>query len=230
MTISAVTSEKIRSNLSDRLVSRLREAVHDGVYVPGQRLIEIDIATDFDASRGSVREALRRLAAEGIIELIPKRGAVVRKLSIKELADLFRMREALEGLAARQAAERLTSHTLRKKFKSEIDAIELDRPENLGGRFSEANRRLHQLIVDYAENDLLSKTLQQFRLPIVRLQIRASADLAYRTQSCNEHQAIVAALLTADPDAAEAAMRAHLHAASTRVLAIAQLENRKLAA
>ena len=226
----AVAPKKPALNLSDVVVDQLRESIMQGVYVPGQRLVEVDLVTDFSASRGAVREAIRRLAAEGIVELIPNRGAMVRKLSLKEFADLFRMREALEGLAARLAAERLDTASRRAAFKAELEAIELNRPDNIGANFGEANRRLHQLIVDYADNQLLSDTLRQLRLPLVRLQIRAATDLAYRAQSAREHEEIVAALLAADADAAESAMRRHLQAAAQRVLTLATLDRSRLVA
>lgn len=228
--MQAVVPKKPGSSLSDVVVDQLREAIMQGVYVPGQRLVEVDLIADFSASRGAVREAIRRLAAEGIIELIPNRGAVVKKLTLKEFADLFRMREALEGLAARLAAEQLDTQARRTAFKVEVDRLELDRPDNIGVHFGDANRKLHQLIVDYAANQLLSDTLRQLRLPLVRLQIRAATDLAYRAQSAREHEYIIAALLSGDPDASELAMRRHLQAAATRVLTLASLEKNRLVA
>ncbi len=228
--MQAVTPKKPGLTLSDVVVDQLREAIMQGVYVPGQRLVEVDLVADFSASRGAVREAIRRLAVEGIVVLIPNRGAMVRKLSLKEFGDLFRMREALEGLAARLAAERLDTPARRAAFKAEIDSMALDRPENIGVNFGEANRKLHQLIVDYAANQLLSDTLRQLRLPLVRLQIRAATDLAYRAQSAREHEQIIAALLSGDPDASEQAMRRHLQAAAQRVLTLASLEKSRLVA
>lgn len=218
------------ANLSDDVLDRLREAILQGLYVPGQRLVEADLVTDFTASRGPVREAIRRLAAEGVIELIPNRGAVVRKLSLKGLSDVFRMREALEGLAARLAAEQLAQPAKRDAFAKAVAAIGLNQIENIDIHFGEANKQLHQLIVDFADNDQLSITLRQLRLPLVRLQIRAAIDAEYRIQSAREHDEVVAALLAADPDAAENAMRRHLNAAGKRILFLAEQEKNRLAA
>ena len=209
-------------NLTEQLTDRLREAILHGVYVPGQRLVEADLMADFGAGRGPVREALRRLGAEGVLDLIPNRGAMVRKLSLKELRDVFRMREALEGLAARLAAERMADPAVRRAFARALAGIDI---AHTGENFSELNRRFHQLIVDFADNEQLSITLRQLCLPLVRLQFRAAINEAYRRQSADEHAEVARALGTGDADAAEAAMRRHLRGAGERVLRLAEREH-----
>lgn len=211
-------------NLTEDLTDRLRDAILRGEYVPGQRLVESDLMADFGASRGPVREALRKLGAEGVLELVPNRGAMVRKLTLKELKDLFSMREALEGLAARLAAERMTDPEVRAYFVEILTNIDID---DAGSAFSETNRRFHQLILDCADNEQLSVTLRQLRLPLVRLQIRAAIDEAYRHQSTREHAEVANALLAGDAQAAEAAMRSHLRGASDRILGLAAREHGK---
>ncbi|GAA5232123.1 GntR family transcriptional regulator [Verticiella sediminum] len=209
--------------LAHELIDRIREAIVDGRYAPGQRLIEADLMRELQASRGSVREALRRLGAEGIVDLVPNRGAVVRKLSRKDFCDLFRMREALEGLAARMAAERVAAHGLAEPFLAAAAAT-AEADDQGAAAFSRQNRTLHQLIVDFSDNAQLAESLEQMRIPLARLHIRSAVDASYRDDSRDEHKAVIAAIAAGDADAAETAMRQHLRQAASRVLAIVDSE------
>ncbi|UCE30896.1 MAG: GntR family transcriptional regulator, partial [Burkholderiales bacterium] len=87
-------------------VARLREALLEGRFAPGQRLVEADLVATLGVSRSSVRSALERLAAEGLVRLSAHRGAVARRMSRREVEELYAIRERLEGLAAGLAAER----------------------------------------------------------------------------------------------------------------------------
>jgi len=207
--------------MAEAVIERIREAIMDGRFVPGQRLIEADLMEELSASRGPVREALRRLGAEGVVDLVPNRGAVVRKLSRKDLSDLFRMREALEGLAARMAAERVAIEHLGDHFRQAAEAL----TEPHGGQpavFTRENRALHQLIVDYSNNPQLAETLMQLRIPLARLHIRAAIDQEYRDQSRQEHDAVIAAIAAGDGESAETNMRRHLREAAARVLSMVE--------
>ena len=91
----------------DRVVDAIIRGIRAGVYVPGQRLIEADLTRDYQVSRGPVREALKRLAAEGVLTLTRHRGAYVRALSREEVRDSLMVLEALVGLMANLAAKRI---------------------------------------------------------------------------------------------------------------------------
>src|SRR5690554_6397314 len=85
-------------NSAELTLNQLRAAIQHGQFAPGQRLIEVDLMKAFSVTRGPLREALRRLGVEGIVELVPNRGAIVKEFSPNELVDLFRIRESVEGL------------------------------------------------------------------------------------------------------------------------------------
>lgn len=104
-------ADQRRGATVDYVVSQIRSGILDGRYVAGQRLITRDLTEDLGISRGPIREALRRLAAEGMVELVPNRSPVVRHLTIKQVSNLFQIRETLEGLAARLARRTSTSAT-----------------------------------------------------------------------------------------------------------------------
>ena len=93
------------------MIEAITDGVKDGRYAPGQRLVEADLTAELGVSRGPLREALGRLAAEGVLELEPYRGAVVRRLTREDVEDLFSVREVLEGEAARLAASTWTTTT-----------------------------------------------------------------------------------------------------------------------
>src|SRR5690606_35539089 len=119
------------------------------------------------------------------------------KLTRKDFSDLFRMREALEGLAARMAAERVASENLGNAFLRAAETL-VQPDGGQPGRFTRENRALHQLIVDYSDNPQLAGTVKQLRIPLARLHIRAAADQVYRDQSRKEHEAIIAAISAGD--------------------------------
>jgi len=215
---SPVSSGTRPGNMSAVVVAQLRDAILDGFYAPGQRLIENDLIASFGSSRGPVREALRRLAAEGVVELVPNRGAIVKRLSHKELVDLFRMCETLEGLAARTCAERVRAQQAPEAFAQALADVGLSALPPPGMSFPEANRLFHQVLVDFSQNAQLKTTLDQMRIPLVRLQFRAAIDAEYQRASMAEHRQVVAAVLAGDPVAAETAMRNHLEQAGSRLL------------
>ncbi len=209
-------------NSTDRTLDQIRTAIQDGRYAPGQRLIESDLMEAFTVTRGPLREALRRLGTEGIVQLIPNRGAIVRMFSLKELIDLFRIRESVEGLAARLAAEKMSIPEAKNNFACSIQEIKRSQgaPDT---PFSLENQTIHDLILHHADNEQLSLLMKRLQLPIIRFQIRASVDEAYRKASRTEHEAVINAVLNGDSDLAELEMKKHLRQASERTLARANI-------
>lgn len=205
-------------NATDQALELLRQAIRDGKFAPGQRLIEADLMRTFQITRGPLREALRRLASEGVVDIVPNRGAVVRSFSRQEMLDLFRIREVIEGLAARQAAEVMSSHDALAKFDKSFQRILQARGQS-GMPFSKENVLFHELVLSHAKNKQLTNLMRQLQLPLIRFQIRASIDDAYRDASRNEHDAVGNAILRGDANRAEKLMRAHLKKASDRVIA-----------
>ena len=118
MTIAAIVSDlgQRRGQTVDDIIERLREAILAGRIVPGQRLVANDLTGQLGVGRGSVREAFQRLASDGLVEIIPNRGAIVRRLSRDQVRELFQIRVNLEGLAARLAAENINENSNRARF------------------------------------------------------------------------------------------------------------------
>jgi DNA-binding GntR family transcriptional regulator len=199
-----------RPSVVDRLTDAIRLAVVEGRYVPGQRLVESDLTEEFSVSRGPLREALKRLEAEGLVDIVPHRGAAVRKPSPAELEELFQVREVLEGLAARLAAENAGAPEVRRRLEREVEA-------QRGGKegfdtldYIEDNERFHRTIVEVAGSPMLDRMIQQLRMPVYRAAFFRLFKASNRGRSVGQHLAILEAILAGDADRAEREMRGHV--------------------
>lgn len=194
----------------DEVLSGLREAIFLGRLVPGQRLVEADLTREYGVSRGPVREALRQLAAENVIETVPNQSAVVRRFTVKEMHELFEIRAELETLAARKAAECLKDRHVREHFLAATDAIWAEHAGMPMSAYIEENRRFHQAIADASGSHRLATLIQQMQLPLILLQVHQKLDKQSLDESVQEHRRIARALLDGDAPAAEIHVREHL--------------------
>lgn len=211
---SVENTAKVRGGTVDRLVERLRNGILMSRYVPGQCLIEADLTRDFGVSRGPLREAFRHLSAEGLLQIVPNRGALVRRLSRQEATELFQIRTALEALAVRLAAQAINEGDNRKRFETAIEQIWNEAPRRSGLPYHEENRLFHLAILDICSNSKLAEVSRQQQLPLIMLQLSGAMTPAMYEDSVREHRAVACAILAGDADAAEAAVRQHLERAS----------------
>ncbi|MDD7941222.1 GntR family transcriptional regulator [Actinomycetospora lutea] len=191
------------------VVDLVRRAIHEGEFVPNQRLVEADLSVQFGASRAAVRTALVQLAAEGLVERVQNRGARVRAVSLAEAIEISEVRMVVEGLCAAKAAERATDDdlaTLRAIAADMRDAVE--RGDVFG--YSELNRRLHATVRAVAGQSVAAGVLDRLRGQNVRHQFRLALLPGRASVSLPQHLEIVEAICARDPGRAEAAMRAHL--------------------
>ncbi|WP_430334395.1 GntR family transcriptional regulator [Rhodococcus sp. ACT016] len=207
--------------------SQIRQAIVEGRYRPGQRLIEQRIAEEFSLSRTPVREALRRLEAEGLVLSEPNRGAVVRTLSMADVSDLYGLRARLEAYAAELAAERIDP-TTRELLDAGIEAFARAltlTPEDAVERVravDTANSQIHRAIVAAAKHERLSRLLERTTdVPLV-FQAFRQYDRAQTERSHLFHQLIRDAIVTGDGRRASALM--HEHVLQGRDVLLAHLE------
>src|SRR4051812_6763342 len=147
-------------NLSraDFVYQRLRQGIRAGEFRPGDRMREADLAAKLNVSRTPIREAIRRLASEGLLEVAASRGVMIIQLDKQQVRELYALREALEGTAARLAA-----HHASTGENSEMREL-LERPENTKERpevIAKLNRVFHRTIHDAAHNRYLAEALEQ---------------------------------------------------------------------
>jgi DNA-binding GntR family transcriptional regulator len=194
----------------DVVTDWILKGIHEGRYAPGQRLVEAEITQELGVSRGPLREAFRRLAADGILEIQAHRGAAVRRHSRTELAELFRVREVLEGLAARLAAERIDAPGVREKVLSMLKHIHKAGPHFDVEDHMEDNEIFHRTIFELSGNRFLQRVMTPLQMPTYRAAFFRLLKSANQKRSLDQHIAIVEAIIAGKPDRAEAAMRKHV--------------------
>ncbi|MCS7174066.1 MAG: GntR family transcriptional regulator [Armatimonadetes bacterium] len=193
----------------DYCYEALRRAILEGRLLPNQRLVEVELARTFGVGRAAVRTALVRLEQEGIVQREPNRGARVRLVTEQEAVEILEARAALECLTVRYAARRATPEDLRQ-LREILCRMEVcrDRGDPLG--YSELNHELHHVLLRIAGHATAARLIDMLQVQNVRYRYRTVLFPGRLGESLEEHRAVVEAVATGDPDAAEAAMRHHL--------------------
>lgn len=205
----------------ERVIAFIRSAIREGRFAPGHRLIESELQTTLHVSRGSIREAIRRLAAEHILQVELHKGARVRQLSVEEIKSLYEVREVLEGLACRLAAESAKAVDPRLAALAAIEK-EFDRDfDGTAQAYLRYNERFHRLILEMAGNAELSRLIGNLELPSFILLAHVLVNAASIKRARAEHRPIVQAIAKRDGAKAERAMRTHIRRTRTAVLRIA---------
>lgn len=205
-----------RATRGDRIVDEIRAAIVRGDYLPNERLVEGDLAQAFEASRGAVRAALLELSSEGLVEREANRGARVRALSRDEAVELLEVRMALEGLLAAKAATRASEAGV-GELRRLVEAMAAAGAGGDVAGFGELNLALHRCVRELAGHESAARIVERLKNQCTRLQARISLVPGRLAASLAEHQAVVEAIAAGDPEAAEAAMRAHLLAMVSRL-------------
>ncbi|MBK1614522.1 GntR family transcriptional regulator [Rubrivivax gelatinosus] len=191
----------------DEAYAHILKALRHGRYRAGERLVPETIAAEIGTSRMPVREALRRLAAEGLVTVRANRGVTVNALNVRDMQEAFEMRAVLEGLAARLAVPRLAAADIRR-LERMVDAME-DR-EAPGADWTTAHRAFHEALCAYAESPRLQRQIESLHA-LVEPHMRLWDDMADRHVGTREHHdRLLEVLRSGEPAAAEAAMRSHV--------------------
>lgn len=204
-------SEPIQRNaLYLDVADRLRRAIYSHQLQPGDAIDEKALCASFGISRTPLREALKVLASEGLVELVPRRGCFVRKLTLAELNDLFPVMAVLEGLCAREALRHLDEtqlaelEGLHEQLEAEAAAGDID-------AYYETNFVFHKAVEDLSGNRCLQRVITDLR-KVLRLARHAQLTLPGRLQqSLQEHRRIMAAFRRRDPDEVDRCMQDHLN-------------------
>jgi DNA-binding GntR family transcriptional regulator len=187
----------------------IRSQIRSSRFVPGQRLVEVDIIRKTGGSRFKVREALQRLAAEGLVEIEEFRGASVRGASMDEVRQLYRARAALEGVCAADFTERASNKDKQRlrEIAAEMEAcVDDGRPEEFG----RLNAEWHSLLMRGAGNSVIEEVVRRLDTPVHHLLFETFYRGERLREAANDHRKILKAILAGDATAAEAAMREHV--------------------
>lgn len=204
--------------LSQRAYEHLRGEILANRLAPGTELTEVALSRQLAISRGPIREALSRLAAEGLITMRPRRRAEVRSLTTQELIDAYQVREALEVMAVRLAIPRITEADLAR-----LDDL-IDQMAGHAGRraiadFFAANVAFHETLCELSGNDKLRETHHRLEGEIGRFQDRTLALRGSLDGSLTEHRAILAAIRLRDADKAAQLTADHIRVPVQRLQA-----------
>ncbi|WP_233191580.1 GntR family transcriptional regulator [Sporosarcina sp. P18a] len=208
--------QKIQTvSITAQVTNAIREAVISGEYEPGKQLSEAALSQDYEVSRTPIREALKQLEREGLVEIIPRVGTCVRKPTEQELDELFTVKEALEGFAAGLLAETQNPVAI-KQLEVAVALMEVAAQNNDTKLYAEANEQFHAAILAGADNSKLSYLLNLMlnQIPYQRY-VQISINNPERLKkSLKEHQGILDAILTGRREKAENTMRRHVEASA----------------
>ncbi|MFO1204901.1 MAG: GntR family transcriptional regulator [Burkholderiales bacterium] len=197
------------SRRSEELREVIEERIATGVCAPGSRLDESELAQEFGVSRTPVREALIQLASGGLIEMRPRRGAVVAQIDPQRLVEMFEVMAELEAMCGRLAARRITPEeevALKAAHAAGENALNAGNPDT----YYYLNESFHQLICQASHNGFLAEQAAALRRrlrPYRRLQLRVRDRMR---SSFSEHDGIVAAIVDGDGDRAAELLRLHV--------------------
>ncbi|WP_394428634.1 GntR family transcriptional regulator [Streptomyces sp. SGAir0957] len=190
-------------------LDRLRQAIARGEMAPAQRLVENELAEQYDVTRASIRAALLDLAAEGLVERVRNRGSRVRVVTVEEAVEITECRMALEGLCAAKAARDATDAQL-DELTALGEAMSKAVADGDPLSYSDLNHDLHARIREISGQYTALGLLERLNAQLVRHRFQLALRPGRPQQSLSEHLAMIEAIRARDPEAAERAVRAHL--------------------
>lgn len=195
--------------LRDVVFNTLRQAILTGEMKPGERLMEIHLANKLGVSRTPIREAIRKLELEGLVIMIPRRGAEVAQITWKNLKDVLEVRKALDVLAIELACERMTQEELQKLCK----ACEAFKDATKNGdlrKIAESDVVLHDIIVYSTRNNRLIQLVNNLSEQMYRYRFEYIKDVSQHERLVKEHNDIYESILKKNKKAAADAVRRHI--------------------
>lgn len=206
------------ASLHDQAATRLRHMLVEGAIAPGAKLNERELCEVLQVSRTPLREALKRLAAEGLVDLLPNRGAVAVALTVDDVRHSFEVMAALEAQSGELACQRITTAEL-----AEVQALHFEMLAAFTRRdlpaYYHLNARIHQAINDAARNPVLGDTYRRINARLQALRFRTNQDEDKWRAAVAEHEQMIAALAARDADTMRRVLTDHLNHKRDVVLA-----------
>ncbi len=195
-------------SLRGRVFQRLRDDILSGRYQENEELKEIAIGEELGVSRTPVREAFRQLELEGLIRIIPNKGAYVTGITIKDVEDIYRMRSLLEGLCAEWATQHITKEQL-EEMEENVYLSEFHAEKGHFDQMAELDNRFHEIMYEASDSKMLEHLLKDFHQYVLRVRQKTLANNVRSKASNKEHRMIMEAIKSGD--AALARQLAHEH-------------------
>ena len=217
------SSAPLTLSLAEQIAARLSERITAGTYAPGRRVLEQEVSAEFAVSRGPVREALRLLERDGLVTILPRRGAQVTRLSTAEVREIFDLRAALNGLRDRQIAEAGDRARLLPALEQAVERLaQLALDPADAGEYAETVFELNNLLNDAAPNRRLRAILASLALQTLRYSRLGLSTPERRRQSVKNWQRLVKAMR--EGDGLEAQRAAEQRVTDSRDAAIRELQ------
>lgn len=215
--LSSLRVQRVQVTLRQQVLELLRNAILEGRFQPGDRLIERELCELTGVSRTSVREALRHLESEGLVANVPNKGPTVATVTEEDAREIYEVREALEGLAGRLFAERGTA--------KQVEALQTAL-ERLAAAFRQNDLRLvvaetthfYEVFLEGCGNSLIGDMIRSLQARVIFLRRTSMSQPGRAPGSLSEMEAIVAAIRRRDADGAEAACKDHVRRARAAAL------------
>lgn len=202
--------ESDQYTLRGRVFHKLREDILNGHYKEQEELREVAIGEELGVSRTPVREAFRQLELEGLIRIIPNKGAYVTGITAKDVKDIYMIRSSLEGMCARLATEQMTGAQL-EEMEENIYLAEFHAAKGHMDQMAELDNRFHHILYEACHSKMLQHLLQDFHQYVMRVRRKTLADTNRGDASNKEHRLMMEAIKRKDSLEAERLATLHIH-------------------
>lgn len=196
-------------SLRGRVFHRLREDILSGKYKEGDELKEVAIGEDLGVSRTPVREAFRQLELEGLIQIIPNKGAYVTGITEKDVKDIYMIRSLLEGLCARWACEHITQEQM-EEMEENIYLSKFHAQKGHLEQLAELDNRFHEILYEACNSKMLEHQLRDFHEYVLRVRKKTLSNANRGPKSNEEHEMLMEAIKAKDVDKAEKLANMHM--------------------
>ena len=195
--------------LKDHVYDFIAEEIREGKLLPGQRISENDICNELEISRTPVREAFRQLELEGLIQIIPNKGAYVTGITEKDVKDIYMIRSLLEGLCARWATEHISKEQM-DEMEENVYLAEFHARKGHLEQLAELDNRFHDIMYEACDSKLLEHQLKDFHQYVLRVRRKTLANANRGPKSNEEHKEIMEAIKAGNGDLAERLAHQHM--------------------
>ena len=196
-------------SLRGRVFHKLREDILNGKYKENDKLREVAIGEELGVSRTPVREAFRQLELEGLIQIVPNKGAYVTGITRKDVQDIYMIRSLLEGLCARWATENITDEQM-AEMEENIFLSKFHAEKGHYDQLAELDNRFHEIMYEACNSKMLEHQLRDFHQYVLRVRKKTLSNVSRGNKSNEEHEMIMEAIKAKDADRAEALANAHM--------------------
>ena len=203
--------------LRDVVFQTLRQSILTGQMEPGERLMEVQLAEELGVSRTPVREALRQLELEGLVQIIPNRGAFVTGIQAQDVRDIYMIRARLEGLCARWACENITKEQM-DEMEENVYLAEFHAKKGNMEQMAELDNQFHRILYASGASKMLEHLLEDYHQYVMRIRRKTLSTPDRAIASNKEHHGIMEAIKANNPDLAEKLASEHMNNAYSNMV------------